>query len=129
MDKEEKKRLRIKAYNKEYYMCAVAKEARKRWVKANPEKVKRHKENDYKHNRERYIERNAEYSKNNRLVRRAHSRIYFLVKNKRIEKPTVCSLCGKNEDKIQGHHEDYSKPLEVIWVCVKCHRAIHSNTN
>lgn len=25
----------------------------------------------------------------------------------------------------QGHHEDYSKPLEVIWVCVKHHAEMH----
>lgn len=30
-----------------------------------------------------------------------------------------CAVCGKT--KVEGHHEDYSKPLEVIWLCKKHH--------
>lgn len=35
-----------------------------------------------------------------------------------------CTVCG-NEDS-HGHHEDYSKPLEVIWLCRKCHTEFHN---
>jgi len=35
-----------------------------------------------------------------------------------------CRDCGTTED-IQGHHEDYSKPLDVIWLCRSCHRELH----
>ena len=31
--------------------------------------------------------------------------------------------CGCIE--VQGHHEDYSKPLEVEWMCIPCHRKYH----
>lgn len=31
-----------------------------------------------------------------------------------------CSFCGN--PKSQAHHHDYSKPLDVTWVCFKCHR-------
>ena len=31
-----------------------------------------------------------------------------------------CQFCGN--PKSQAHHEDYSKPLDVVWVCFKCHR-------
>lgn len=42
----------------------------------------------------------------------------------KIIKPTICSVCGKTDCKIEGHHFDYSKPLKVIWVCRDCHRSI-----
>lgn len=32
-----------------------------------------------------------------------------------------CRVCGK---KAQAHHEDYSKPLEVDWLCFKHHREL-----
>jgi len=45
-----------------------------------------------------------------------------------IQKPSACSACGASHPKhlIQGHHEDYSKPLDVIWMCASCHNAIHN---
>jgi hypothetical protein len=33
---------------------------------------------------------------------------------------TPCVICGAID--VQAHHEDYSKPLEVIWLCFKHHR-------
>lgn len=38
-----------------------------------------------------------------------------------IVKPKKCSICNITK-KLDGHHEDYSKPLEVIWMCRLCHK-------
>jgi hypothetical protein len=40
-------------------------------------------------------------------------------------KSPECEVCGVTTD-THGHHEDYSKPLEVIWVCTACHALIHA---
>lgn len=37
-------------------------------------------------------------------------------------KPDTCSACGKTNCRIEAHHEDHTKPLDVEWLCVSCHR-------
>lgn len=66
------------------------------------------------------------YKKNNPRKHGARE----LVKKARQEgllvKPKICSVCGKEPEskKIDGHHEDYEKPLDVIWCCKPCHRQL-----
>lgn len=38
-----------------------------------------------------------------------------------------CSVCGNPES--EAHHEDYSKPLEIIWFCRQCHVDLHTQRN
>lgn len=44
-------------------------------------------------------------------------------------KPDVCYGCGKPATgrHLDAHHHDYGKPLEVVWLCKKCHRALDGN--
>ena len=35
--------------------------------------------------------------------------------------PKRCQICGTDQMKLEKHHADYSKPLEVIWCCRSCH--------
>lgn len=36
-----------------------------------------------------------------------------------------CYFCGSDE-RLQAHHEDYSRPLDVIWLCASCHGKLHA---
>ena len=39
-------------------------------------------------------------------------------------KKLPCQVCGTTKH-IHGHHEDYSKPLDVMWLCAKHHAQLH----
>lgn len=45
-------------------------------------------------------------------------------RGKLIQEP--CAKCG--DPKSQMHHHDYTKPLEVEWLCRRCHMAEHQGT-
>ena len=36
-----------------------------------------------------------------------------------------CESCG--EKSVMAHHDDYTKPLEIRWLCYKCHPRFHSS--
>lgn len=40
-------------------------------------------------------------------------------------KPGECSVCHGSEHRIEAHHPDYSKRLEVVWLCAPCHKKVH----
>ncbi len=54
----------------------------------------------------------------------AHNKIKALRKRGLLVNAAYCSVCDK-ECKTVAHHKDYSKPLEVIFVCRSCHKIIH----
>jgi len=47
------------------------------------------------------------------------------VRDGKIIRPDRCSHCHV-VGPLHGHHHDYSKPLDVVWLCVPCHRQLHA---
>lgn len=48
------------------------------------------------------------------------------IRDGQLVRPDMCTFGPDGCDgKIEGHHHDYSKPLDVVWVCMKHHRALH----
>ncbi|HEY1229550.1 MAG TPA: hypothetical protein VGF26_19765 [Ramlibacter sp.] len=39
-----------------------------------------------------------------------------------------CSVCGNVQGRIDYHAEDYSRPLLVAPICMKCHMALHNRS-
>lgn len=49
----------------------------------------------------------------------------YHIKKGTIVRPDNCQACG-DEGIPHGHHDDYSKPLDVEWLCVPCHKLEHA---
>jgi ribosomal protein S27AE len=49
------------------------------------------------------------------------------VQRGKIKKPSCCQQCGQSfpAHKLQAHHHDYSRPLDVSWYCGPCHKMVH----
>ena len=98
--------------------------------------------------RTRNKERARDYNRNNARKLRAENiekfrqreRKYFHVKDEKyfarmelrnavisgkVTKPTCCSECGISMARLNGHHHDYTLPLEVMWLCYECHGKKH----
>lgn len=81
------------------------------------------KEASAKANQEASKKRRAR-SPEQREHKRAHVMVRAAIKRGDLRRPEACSKCGKMT-KVHGHHADYSKPLDVEWLCVSCHRITH----
>jgi hypothetical protein len=55
--------------------------------------------------------------------RRAVAAVNNAVRDGRLKREP-CETCGSTT-RVNGHHHDYSKPLEVRWLCPPCHAAEH----
>jgi hypothetical protein len=56
--------------------------------------------------------------------RKSNARAYATVYQKRGKLiPRPCEVCGSLM--VEKHHEDYSKPLMVRWLCRPCHQEMH----
>ena len=66
------------------------------------------------------------YLENYPMKRAAHVVTGNAIRDGRLIRETSCSECGSSEN-IEGHHDDYSKPLDVRWLCRKCHVSWHKS--
>lgn len=60
----------------------------------------------------------------------AHRLVQAALSHKEIIKPDNCSACSKEATghKLHAHHDDYNKPLDIIWLCNKCHLGRHKDS-
>lgn len=57
-----------------------------------------------------------------RLRGRANGALRRAIKAGQICRPDICEECGRSGIVIEGAHEDYARPLDVRWLCRRCHR-------
>jgi hypothetical protein len=69
------------------------------------------------------LAQSAKHAQRNPEKARARSALQWAVHTGRITKGP-CEVCGTTI-KVEAHHEDYSKPLDVRWLCFYHHRETH----
>lgn len=53
----------------------------------------------------------------------AYKTVERAIKNGALVPKDKCEVCG-SKHKIEAHHPDYRKPLQVIWLCKICHKKL-----
>ena len=98
------------------------------WFKNNPDKVK-------EYNRKSSLKRvrSGKDKQTRDLLRKEKPEVLKAkdaannaIRSGRLIRKYNCEICGEG-GLIHKHHEDYSKPLEVCWLCPKCHKGVHKN--
>lgn len=65
------------------------------------------------------------WARRNEHKRRAHR----LLREALCKGAVIQGVCGCGRLDTQAHHDDYSKPLDVIWLCSDCHGKRHRMLN
>ncbi|MGE0190258.1 MAG: hypothetical protein AB7Q04_13355 [Steroidobacteraceae bacterium] len=72
--------------------------------------------------KKRMVELRKKWCVNNTIKRAAHHIVSNSIRdNKLVKKP--CEVCGLK--KVHAHHDDYTRPLDVRWLCIKHHAEHH----
>jgi hypothetical protein len=58
--------------------------------------------------------------------KRAQTDVLNALRRGELVRPDCCSGCGEAK-RIEAHHDDYARPLDVRWLCRLCHRSWHSD--
>ena len=66
-----------------------------------------------------------EWRERNIVKRAAHILLGNALRDGKIEKGP-CEVCGDRD--VHGHHDDYTKPMKVRWLCPTHHRQHHKET-
>lgn len=110
------------------------------WAATNGESrqasIRRYRENNREKTREanrryrrtnpnRVLEIGQRYRDANPEKRQAHAQVASAIRSGRLVRPSACETCGA-DGPIHAHHHDYSRPLDVAWLCPLCHKAAHA---
>lgn len=95
-----------------------------KYQKNNPNKVKEWRANYLSTDAGKQMIRASvtRYRKDNKEKAFAHWTVQHAKRSGKLRQQ-LCEECG--ESNTHAHHDDYSKPLTVRWLCPKCHKKHH----
>jgi hypothetical protein len=75
-------------------------------------------------NRREHLKASADrWDQQHTAAYRAHNIANNAVRDGKLAK-RPCQICGTLEH-VHKHHRDYSAPLDVTWLCARCHCRVH----
>ena len=96
----------------------------KKWDERTNEQKERKKEQNrkyYQQNKDYFKKRNKKRLKSVENI--ARKNFWNAIRSGKITRGD-CLVCGKSD--AEGHHEDYSLPFDVLWLCTLHHRRLHT---
>ena len=66
-----------------------------------------------------------EYEEKNKNKVLAWKKLNQAIRTGSVVRWPVCALPECDSTRVQAHHADYSRPLDVIWLCQPHHKQIH----
>ena len=107
------------------YVCRICQnQCQKQYYQRNRENSKERMKQYQQRNREKINQNKKQRYHRNPEKDKARSMLNRAVKSGKIHKPLYCSSC-EGDKHLEAHHTDYSKPLEVLWLCRSCHVELH----
>ena len=102
-----------------------SREIKRKWREKNPDKQRASEVAYREAHRDEVNKRNRQYERDNREKKNCHRRVQVALKSGALIRPWRCPSCGKETRKVHAHHNDYSKPLDIWWLCSSCHVRLH----
>jgi hypothetical protein len=90
------------------------------WQAANPARARQNRRNYSARHSEAITEKARRFRRDRPVEAKAHNLVGRAVRNGRLVRPSTCDDCGA-PGWIEAHHDDYSRPLYVRWLCKPCH--------
>jgi hypothetical protein len=98
----------------------------------NTEKVRQRCTEYNNKNRERVSQWTKQWRIDNAVEWEAIKELNRAIRHKKVFRPETCECCDLHlpqgeyrKARIEAHHQDYAKPLLVLWLCRSCHRRYH----
>ena len=113
---------RKRAYMRRWYSTKTPEERRAMTLARDQDKVRAADRARYRRDRAKRYELAAAYMVRHPEKRKAHTAVSNAIRDGRLAR-RPCGVCGNARS--HAHHEDYSAPLDVMWLCQEHHTARH----
>ena len=116
---------RIASYGKAYHVNNRdrIRERKRKYHVNNRDRIRAYKKAYYAENLDKLRAYNRAYRTANSQKSRTHTITSIAIRAGRLVRQP-CEVCG--HEKVDAHHDDYSKPLEVRWLCRQHHAELHA---